>query len=170
MEHKQAIFFVMLVFLYSSCSTSRNDGELAHYVGDIYTDKELDDPAFLLCGDQEDVFQYFNFSKGMQIRGEKKALDKLIRNKFKNTRASDNGYVRVRFIVNCKGETGRFRVLSSDLNFKETLLSKELTHQLLTITKEIKGWQIIYHEGLNRDYYQYLTFKIINGELKEILP
>ncbi|MBK8111273.1 MAG: hypothetical protein IPK46_13515 [Saprospiraceae bacterium] len=78
--------------------------------------------------------------------------------------------MRVRFIVNCKGETGRFRLLVSDLQFKEAALSKELTSQLMQITKGIKGWQIIYHEGKNRDYYQYLTFKIVNGDIKEILP
>ena len=169
MANKLAVF-LLLIFIYNSCSTPRNDGELAHFVGDIYADAEQDDPQFMLCDDQEEVFQYFNFSRGMQIKGEKKALDRYIKTQFKNTKASDNGYVRVRFIVNCKGETGRFRLLVSDLQFKEASLSKELTSQLMQITKGIKGWQIIYHDGKNRDYYQYLTFKIVNGDIKEILP
>ncbi|MBL0082285.1 MAG: hypothetical protein IPP37_07555 [Saprospiraceae bacterium] len=169
MANKLAVLF-MLIIIYSSCSTLPKDPELAHFVGDIYFDPEQDDPQFMLCDDQEEVFQYFNFSRGMQIKGEKKALDRYIKTQFKNTKASDNGYVRVRFIVNCKGETGRFRLLVSDLQFKEAALSKELTSQLMQITKGIKGWQIIYHEGKNRDYYQYLTFKIVNGDIKEILP
>ena len=169
MSHKIALLLI-LIFIYTGCSTSRNDGELAHYVGDISFDPSQDDPKFMLCDDQDNIFQYFNFGRGMQIKGEKKALDRYIKNKFKKTKATDNGYVRVRFVVNCKGETGRYRLLVSDLNFKEIILSKELTHQLLEITKGIKGWQIIYHEGKNRDYYQYLTYKIINGDIKEILP
>lgn len=169
MAHKLAVFLLLVLF-YSACSTSRNEGELAHYVGDIYFDPAQDDRKFMLCDDQEEVFQYFNFSRGMQIKGEKKALDRFIKTRFKKTKTTDNGYVRVRFVVNCKGETGRFRLLVSDLQFKEASLSKELTSQLMEITKGIKGWQIIYHEGKNRDYYQYLTFKIVNGEIKEILP
>ena len=49
-------------------------------------------------------------------------------------------------------------------------INKDISEQLLNITKSLDGWVIGKHEGKAYDYYQYLTFKIEDGELIEILP
>lgn len=73
-------------------------------------------------------------------------------------------------MVNCNGETGRFRTEAMDFSYQPTELSEKTTQQLLNLTKMLKGWKVGTYQEKNRDYYQYLTFKIEEGQLAEILP
>ncbi|MBK8111274.1 MAG: hypothetical protein IPK46_13520 [Saprospiraceae bacterium] len=72
MANKLAVF-LLLIFIYNSCSTPRNDGELAHFVGDIYADAEQDDLTVYVMRRPGGVLFNTNFSRGMQIKGEKKS-------------------------------------------------------------------------------------------------
>jgi hypothetical protein len=81
-----------------------------------------------------------------------------------------NGFIRIRFIVNCKGEAGRFRIIQSNLNFQNTEFDTKITTQLLDITRGINQWEILKRNGTPIDYYMYLILKIDNGEISEILP
>jgi hypothetical protein len=159
---------MMLALL--QCRTQKSDSEQRGSVGDIVFDPNIDDPNFALCGTEEQLFQYFNSGKGIEIEGEKKGLDKQLFALFKNTKFKNDGYVRIRFIVNCKGESGRFRVLTSDLQFREMKMHSSTTEPLLKACKDIKGWKPLVYNDMARDYYQYLTFKLVDGKLKEILP
>jgi len=42
-----------------------------------------------------------------------------------------NGYIAVRFLVNCEGKTGLFRVQQMNADLKETVPDKELEDRLL---------------------------------------
>tara|TARA_R110002020_G_scaffold444853_1_gene656494 strand:- start:2053 stop:2316 length:264 start_codon:yes stop_codon:yes gene_type:complete len=84
--------------------------------------------------------------------------------------SDQNGFIRLRFIVNCEGKTGRFRVLQSDENFEEMEFDNKIVNQLVTITKGIEKWGIFYRQDDPIDYYMYLIFKIKDGQLTEILP
>ena len=83
---------------------------------------------------------------------------------------NQNGLIRIRFIVNCEGKAGRFRVLQSDYSYKEKEFNKEIVSQLLSITKQINNWEVLYKQENAVDYYMYLIFKITDGQLTEILP
>ena len=76
----------------------------------------------------------------------------------------------IRFIVNCQGQTGRFRVQGMSYKYNEKTFNKNLTSQLLSLTKQLDGWIIGENGGKKFDYYQYLTFKIEKGKLIEIMP
>lgn len=65
---------------------------------------------------------------------------------------------------------GRFRVLQSDYDYQEKEFNEEIVSQLLSITKQINYWEILYKEKNPVDYYMYLIFKITDGQLTEILP
>lgn len=91
---------------------------------------------------------------------------------FKASNKKESGYITIRFIVNCKGEAGRFRVIQMDKDYQLTSFSEELVLQLYNITTSLKGWEIFTSENNNYsyDYIRYLTFKIEKGELKDIMP
>ena len=84
--------------------------------------------------------------------------------------ARESGLIRIRFIVNCKGETGRFRVLAMNPDYQEKAFDESITSQLLTITKGLNGWKPKEFRGTVYDYYQYLIFKIQDGKIVKILP
>jgi hypothetical protein len=137
-------------------------------VGDIAFDPAVDDDAFTLC-DENMVRQYYNFGKGLQYKGEKAAIDDHFNGKVSGD-PWDNGFLTIRFIVNCKGQTGRFRVegMGNDYEVKE--FSEGLTNELLSLTRSMDGWIVAHFDGARLDYYQYLTFKLEEGRLIEIMP
>ena len=167
------LLYLFLIVLVAACitesSTSSKQGYL-RWVGDIEFNPALDDPDFLLCHGDSSVVQYFNFGQGLQYEGEKKAIVEEFSNKYKPVASDDSGLVRIRFIVNCKGETDRFRMIAMNNEFEEKKFDARITHQLLSITKELSGWKILPGEEDAKDYYQYLIFKIESGKITEIMP
>ncbi|MBK8346827.1 MAG: hypothetical protein IPL08_04110 [Saprospiraceae bacterium] len=139
-------------------------------VGDIDYDAKLDDTNFTLCN-EKNTKQYHNLNEELQYEDEKYTLNHTFISQFKpDPTIKDSGMIRIRFIVNCKGETGRFRLISSGYDYKEKQFDKAITDQLMTITKSLKGWKILSDKRGPKDYYQYLIFKISDGQIKEILP
>ena len=82
----------------------------------------------------------------------------------------ESGNIRIRFLVNCKGVSGRYRIIGMDKNYKEKHFDTSITNQLLSITQRLVKWKPFIKNNIQRDYYQYLIFKIEKGELIEILP
>ena len=161
---------VLLVLTLYSCKTDKEIKYL-RYVGDIMQDSLIDNENFKLCNGDNNVLQYFNTSQGFQYDGGKiKILKDFQKNFNPSIRDNQNGLIRIRFIVNCDGETGRFRILESDFEYQEFTFDKNIINQLVSITENLKGWKILKRKNQNLDYYQYLIFKIENGNIKEILP
>ena len=140
------------------------------WVGDIAPDPNLDDPQFRTC-QGEQVYQYFNHSKGLQYKGEKAAIEALFQKQYRPIAApTATGLIRVRFIVNCAGKTGRFRLQGMNEHYQAMEFPKAISDQLLNLCKQLDGWEKQPNAEAPTDYYQYLTFKIEKGALKEILP
>ncbi|HET6246051.1 MAG: hypothetical protein H0V01_10300 [Bacteroidetes bacterium] len=83
---------------------------------------------------------------------------------------SENGYLTISFIVNCKGHLGKYTVEQMGLDFKPYEFNFEITRQLLELTKQLDKWAVFTSEGIEYDHHRYLTFKIENGEITEITP
>ena len=155
--------------LYSCGKTQEKVGYPLH-VGDIYFDSKMDDPSFKLC-DEDRVFQYYNFGQGLQYKGEKPKINEHFGIGLKaESQKNESGFLTIRFIVNCQGKTGRYRVQGMDNDYKEKTFNDDLTSQLLNLTKQLDGWIVGEFKGKAYDYYQYLTFKIEEGKLIEIMP
>lgn len=141
------------------------------WVGDIEHDPVLDNSSFELCNGEKKVMQYFNNARGFEYKGEKFAILKIFEDRYiPPASKSEHGLLRVRFIVNCEGKTGRFRCLGMDNNYKRKQFDSGIQDQILTITKSLDGWVPKTMNGELLDYYQYLIFKIEAGQIKEILP
>jgi hypothetical protein len=153
-----------------SCNQAQQQTMEKEYVnvGSIKSDLSLDEPSFTVC-DEQRIFEYYNFQKGFQFEGEKVTLINYFKTNYK-VQANDTGYFTVRFVVNCRGETGRFRTEAMNFSYQPVEMNEETTRQLLKLCKEVKGWGIGVYQDKERDYYQYLTFKIEKGQLTEILP
>lgn len=144
--------------------------EYPDYIGDIAFDKETDMEEFELCSSKR-IYQYFNNSGGFEYEGEKLSIEKVFAERYKsNIIKNETGLIRIRFVVNCDGETDRFRLISVDNNYHKKVFHQSITSQLLHITQNLKGWKKKIYKGKVINYYQYLTFKIEDGQIKEILP
>lgn len=139
------------------------------HVGDIRPDPRLDDPDFAPCNELR-IVQYY--SVDTYFRGGAKAIRKLILPRLHPVPKAkgQNGWVTVRFVINCRGETGRFRMLEIDRNYQPCTFHRALTDQLLAATKELHNWQPGQYDGATYDSYYYLNFKIADGAVQDILP
>ncbi len=167
-------FYILLIFLLTtiSCKSQQLTEKSAYIksVGDIAHDKTLDKKEFYLC-DAENIIQYHNDYQGLQYKGEKIALVNTFSKKYVPTnQEEDSGLIRIRFVVNCKGETDRFRLIAMDNDYKGKNFGKKVTRQLISICKSLDGWIPKKLDGRAVDYYQYLIFKIKNGQIIEIMP
>jgi len=164
-------FFLICIIAFASCTESDEQSKYLRWVGDTEFNPKIDSGDFELCNSENLVRQYFHFDRGLAYEGEKKELRRIYAEAYKPPEGVDqSGMIRIRFIVNCKGETGRFRLIGSDLNYKEQVFDEKITNQLLRITKSLDGWAVHSMNEIPQDYYQYLIFKIDSGNLIEIMP
>lgn len=171
---KPLLLLIALLTLLLSCKTEKqadSKNEYLRWVGDIEQNNKIDAPKFKVCHGEEQVLQYFNLGEGPVYPEEKLTLLNTFKAKYKPVEAGDqNGYIRIRFIVNCEGKAGRFRSLASDYAYNKTEFDENIISQLLEITKGIETWKIMYRHEVPIDYYFYLIFKINDGQITEILP
>jgi len=166
-------FYLFLLFSLCQliCCTKQSEEKPLRWLEDIRYDKKMDKKDFTLCS-EDDVYQYFNLGNGIHYEGDKPGLVNSIRKDYDDSNVKkESGLIRIRFIVNCQGETDRFRMIQSDLDYKEKVFDEKITHQLMTITKSLDKWgQKIKEDGTPVDYWQYLIFKIVDGKIVKIIP
>lgn len=166
---KKIIPLLLITFLFG-CDIQQTESKYLRWIGDIEFESSKDNPEFKLCNGANRVAQYFHFEDGLMYNEARPKILKRFQTQYKPVENNQSGWLRIRFIVNCKGEAGMFRVISSDINYQEMKFDKRITSQLLDITKQLNIWSILSQKGNPKDYYQYLIFKIENGTIKEILP
>lgn len=141
-------------------------------VGNIVFNARTDKSTFSLCylAYQNEYYVFGN--RDNLYRGGKKAIRQYFSEKFVPVPEAEqeSGWLTIRFMVNCKGETDRFRVSGMDTEFNPKTFAESLSQQLLTLAKAMDGWQPAFWEGQPYDYYFFLSFKIRNGKLDDILP
>ena len=139
------------------------------HVGDIPFDSRLDDSSFHLC-DTAIVFQYYN--TGSYFLKNKDSLGRYFLSQFifVPEAARESGYITVKFVINCKGLTGRFRVYGMDSGYQAARFNERLSGELLSLVKHWKFWEPASYGGKIFDSYQYITFRIRNGNIISISP
>lgn len=157
---------ILLTFIIYSCN-SRTDKVYEHDIGYIDPDRALGDKEFKTCDNQ--IFEYYNSFPDGGYKYGKKALRDSVTRKFK-FEGTDSGYLTFRFVINCKGIAGRYQIIENDLDYNPTQLNVNLVSNLFSITKEFKEWRPVILNEQSRDYYIYLTYKLRNGKIIEILP
>ena len=135
----------------------------------ITGDPKLDKKDFYLCNDQR-IVQYYSVKT--DYLGERKEIYKQFNAKyqFDPTYRIENGYITIRFIVNCKGETDRFRIYEIDDQYNLKSFPQSLKDQFLNIAKSLNHWIPGHSEGINYDSYYRITIKLVEGKIESIKP
>jgi hypothetical protein len=170
---KNVFLIILLIPLLINCQTEKSAvSKYQNHVGDIVFDEKLDDSSFKRCYEKDLGNQYYSGhgSSSLQYRGEKIAIIKDLEKAKIVSPKNENGYITIRFLVNCEGKTGLFRLQQINEEYKEMTFDKKFSDQILSFTKNLDGWIPMEDEGRRWDYYQYLTYKIENGKVSEILP
>lgn len=161
---RHILFYTCLLLVISINSYAQE----TRWIDDIVADTLLDD-TFKVCNSDEQIIQYFNNGKGVQYVGGKKAIDSLFFAAFQNVDAQLSGMIRIRFVVNCKGHTGRFRLLTADLNYQPVFFPEKITAHLLAIAKSMRGWEPKVWKEMQIDYYQNIILRFEHGQLKNVI-
>jgi len=138
----------------------------------INPDKKLDkDNAFEICKENSHIYDYYYGREVIRYKGGKKALWSIVNQHLKSENLfNESGYLTFRFVVNCKGEKGRIITEEADLNYKRKTFNTATTSHFYNILKEMKDWTPPKRRDKNINAYFYLTFKLKDGELIELLP
>lgn len=137
--------------------------------------KALFSENFTIC-DSTYIVDYYNYYPGDTIHrrtqyiSNKNGLKSEVLSKYINKDYNDSGYLNFRFIVNCKGEAGAYIIHENDLDLNPKKFNTDLVSQLLDITVELKQWKPNFMRNKERDSYMYISYRIENGEIVEILP
>jgi hypothetical protein len=164
--YRLSIFLMAL----GACSASKPTTvtEKAPFVYHIQPESAIDDPSFQLCN-ASSAYPYYG-TETSSVLDKRILLEHFLslNNQWKPHRES--GYIVIRFMVNCHGQPGRYRVLSFDMNYQPKDFPRKMIDMLMDKTKELKSWNVISHEGRQYDSYCYFTFKIENGLLTDVTP
>ena len=142
--------------------------QFPHNVEYIDPEKALYGKGFQACN-EDGIAQYYNPERATYSKG-KNGLRKFIMSNYNNKGYSDSVYLNIRFVINCKGEAGRYIIHENSLDLEPIELDKDMTDQLFTLTRQLKDWNPVYFREKKWDSYMYISYRIENGEIIEILP
>lgn len=156
----------MLVF---GCQPKDASGSVDYpnQFGEIPFDSNTDDSSFKLCDSTQLVHSRTSLSYvGGRIRIEEVAKELFA----KNEKGFDyNGYVLVRFLVNCNGAVGRLRFEYLDDGFKEQKCPEGLAALIRESVEALDEWTIATASNRGKDHSKYLNFKIKNGQIDALI-
>ena len=138
-------------------------------IGWIKFDSNTDNPDFYLC-DENNIMEYYQVNP-IYKEGFKSIYDYFDKNlnPFLFVKGL-NGYITIKFVINCKGNTDRYRIFSINNEYLTVQFPKEITDTLLNLTSKMDAWTEGQYQGEKYDCYKHLTFKIRDGQLVDILP
>ena len=137
----------------------------------IDPDKAIDGQRdFETCYHISKINDYYNDDRAQHLGG-KGGLWEMIENYLNySLLKNQEGYFTFRFVINCEGKAGRFVTEEADLEFNKTEFSEELRMHFLEMLMNVSQWKNLSINGEARDAYVYVTFKIQDDEIVEILP
>lgn len=133
-------------------------------IGWIEFDPQLDTTAFQLCNEEKARRGHIRYPTYKEGKRDLKAYFMEKANNLVEKQGED-GHIVIRFLVNCKGETGRFRTEQLNLNYKVKAFSPHIAQQLLGHLEGISEWWL----PEKMDGYGFVTFKIKDGQLVDVI-
>jgi hypothetical protein len=166
---KSIFISLLLVLLYQSAFSQKATDSFSINVGHIDFDAKQDDPSFTICNPQWE-FEYYNTSS--YYLKHKKEIENYFRSRYNSLPADSNqtGFITIRFLINCSGATGLFRIYQLDKNYQPINFNVHISKDITSLVKSWRGWQPASYNNKIYDTYQYLTFKLKKGEIECITP
>lgn len=163
------ILFSLIVVFVLSCqsNTSYDTGDYPAQFGEIPFDPNLDDSSFKLC----DATQLVHSRTSLSYKGGRPRINEITKASFaSHGKVYDyNGYVLVRFLVNCNGKVGRLRFEYLDAGFMEQKCPEGLIALIAKSVEALNQWTIATPSNRGKDHSKYLNFKILNGQIDAII-
>lgn len=132
-------------------------------------DALVKDENFQPCGDF--IYNYYNDQVSeVYVGGKyefKKAVFPLIDS---SLLYQESGYLTFRFVVNCKRQIGRLVTEMADLAYNDKVFNKNTIDHLAGVLMKLDAWKGNTIRGKEVDAFTYITFKLKDGEIIEILP
>ena len=164
---------VVFLLFYSSCCLSQNNTVPQHLnvkkkVGAIEFDQKIDNPDFLVC-DEYNIEEYYQvnpkYKEGIRSIQDFFAdhLDKL------NERVESDGYITIRFVINCEGRTDRFRAFFVNVNYETDTGNELLKKELIRLVSAMEPWTPGEYDGKRYDAYQLIKFRLVDKQIVDIL-
>ena len=126
------------------------------------------------CHDTDEIADYYNPGPDIGYPGRQYGLRKDLLPKVDLASfVKESGYLTVRFVVNCRGEIGRFTTDESDLDFRPKRFPPAAVRELALAVQRLGGWStapVRASDTDNGDFYTYLTLKFEDGQLVDLLP
>lgn len=148
-------------------------GKERNRVAYIDPNKTLDkNDSFQSCNSINRIYDYYNGQKITYYEGGKKKIWSIVHSLLDKEKLFDeSGYLTFRFVVNCKGEVGRVITEQAGLDFQRKQFDTQTVSHFHEILQNLKSWIPIKNRNKETvDAYYYLTFKLKNGILIELLP
>jgi len=164
-----ALLTVFSGWLYFSNKYPVDEDAYPNYVGYINQETASLNDIYELC-DSEAIYHVHHGASEKGYAGNKKQFRDVILKNYKNENYTDSGYLNFRFLVSCEGHAGWFEIIQVDSNYNSTNFSQGLVSQLQALTAKSENWNIINFDDNPVDYYMYVSYKLKDGEITEILP
>ena len=130
------------------------------------------DQDFQTCNSIHRIYDYYNGQEIIYYKGGKKGILETVNELLDTEKINkESGYLTFRFVVNCKGEVGRIVTEEADLDFQRKQFNDLTRQHFYQIFQNLQDWIPI--KNRNKEFvdaYYYLTFKLKDGELIELLP
>ncbi len=124
--------------------------------------------SFSLCG--LGIVKPYYYT-GLKYSGEIYQIEKEFRDNYIPVLKNASGIAKIRFNVNCKGEAGQFEYEEYDMNYIKSNLNDSIETQVKTIVVGLNDWiPGTDDDGNPVNSHSFLSLRIINGEITEILP
>lgn len=143
----------------------------------INKQKEVKNINYFNVCNEDRILQYFNNNSGTNFNGGIRKIKNIFKNKFTyvTNKPNQNGYIRIRFIVNCKGDIGRFSIMELNEEYLPFSFDIKIVESIFYITRtELKNSWIPGRFDLKTptlcDNYKHITFKIKEGKIIDIFP
>lgn len=170
---KNILFTFLFLFLLGcsidrSAPTSNYDIPTKnHDLSYIPFNPQLDKPDYVVC-DSTKIISGRNKLK--YVDGAKKLQNDILSNySYKPEYAPFNGYVVIRFLVNCEGKSGRYRAQSLNLDFSPANAPSNLLTHSIELIKSLDKWVKSAEPGEHTEYSKFINLKIENGNIQHVL-
>lgn len=145
------------------------DKPYKNYIGYIDQEKALLNDVYSLC-DDGGIYHTYS-SAGLDAYANTKRQFRInLAESYQGDTFNDSGYINFRFLVNCEGNPGWFEIIQMNLDLEETELDSKMVDTLFSFTALSKNWKPLEFKEEPGNYYMYLSYRIENGKVVEIIP
>ncbi len=173
MSESQNLYIILCLFSLGCLEVSQGQGinyaipSMGHDPSFIPYDAKFDEPDFIIC-DSTGLSSGRN--RLQYIGGNGKLRQDILSNfSYKHEYKSFNGFIVVRFLVNCDGRSGRYRAQSLNFDFSPTDAPSSLLKNTLDLIKRLDTWQKSSRGESDQEYSKYINLKFKDGKIQHVI-